>query len=79
VHALYTGPNPVCCRIATGQVGARSQSILVQLAAGLITAAVACLGARGTVPIQYPVRDFATAGRLGQVPINTTCQLAAGP
>jgi hypothetical protein len=33
----------------------------------LITAAVACLGARFTtrVPIQYPVRDFASGVRLG--------------
>jgi hypothetical protein len=63
----------------SGQVGARSQSILVKLAAGLITAAVACLGALCTVPIQYHVRDFATAGRLGQVPINDLSALAAGP
>jgi hypothetical protein len=39
----------------------------------LITAAVACLvhALYTWVPIQYPVRDFATKGLVKQVPINT--------
>jgi hypothetical protein len=46
----------------------------------LITAAVACLGARFILgPNQYPVRDFCNRGLRGKVPINTDLSLAAGP
>jgi hypothetical protein len=75
VHALYRSQSSILLGISQAGSGWGKVPINSDLSAccwSLITAAVACLGARYTrVPIQYPFRFRNSGARVGKVPINT--------